>query len=117
MFSDKFTAWAEEKVMEQIMDSIEIVLETFQWAYPNRGDNRGEIHVDREDRKLHLTVWTLDNDNPDQEELNPLDVRKDITVEENAQDQIRSLIHDYLCHEADEQMWFDNERPYYPHDS
>lgn len=100
---------------EQVMDAIEAELYTFQWAYPDRGNNRGEIHVDREKRRLRLQVWVADNDDPDDDTPKPLDVSLDIALGESARQQIRGLIHAYLTHEADEQMWFGNERPFYPH--
>lgn len=98
-----------------MMDAIEAELDTFQWAHPDRGDaNRGEIHVDRETRRLHLTVWCRDNEAAD-DDLHPLDVTQDIVLGESPREQIRDLIHGYLCHEADEQMWFNGDRPFYPH--
>lgn len=101
--------------IDYMMDAIDAELEDFQWAYPDRGENRGEIHVNREEKKLHLVIWCRDNDDPGDESVHPLDVSKDITLDD-ARDQIRAIIHDYLCHEADEQIWFGNERPYYPHE-
>lgn len=101
--------------IEEMMDDLEYLLKDFQWAYPNREYNRGEITVDRENHKLILVVWTQDNENPEQEEIGPLDVVTDITLNEDAEQQIRGLIHWYLCHEADEQMWFGNDRIFYPH--
>jgi hypothetical protein len=98
----------------QVMDAIERELDTFQWAYAGRSDNRGEIYVGRDTRELHMEVWVADNETPDDEEVKPLQVTIGIT-DQNPRDQIRNLIHQYLCHEADEQMWFGNDRPYYPH--
>lgn len=101
---------------DEMMDAIEAELYSFQWAHPDRGEaNRGEVHVDRENRRLCLVTWTLDNESPDQDELRPLDVSQDIVLDEEPRDQVRDLIHGYLCHEADEQMWFGEERPFYPH--
>ena len=100
----------------QIMDAIEAELYTFQWAHPDRGEaNRGEVHVDREDRRLHLVVWCQDNEGDGDGDLMPLDVTCDVVLDEDPRQQIRSLVHGYLTHEADEQMWFDGERPFYPH--
>jgi hypothetical protein len=104
----------DEDIITLSMDLITIELNTFQWAYPDRGENRGELYVDYDERKLVLVVWCRDNDDPDDEAIKPLNVTKDVTDEE-PRHQIRSIIHDYLCHEADEQMWFDNDRPFYPH--
>lgn len=98
----------------RIMNEIEEELKTFQWAYPDRGDNRGEVQVNHEEQKLVLIVWCRDNDDPDSDEIKPLIVTMPIT-DDDPQDQIRAIIHGYLCHEADEQMWFGEERPFYPH--
>jgi hypothetical protein len=101
--------------IDEIMDAIEKELDTFQWCYGvNRGDNRGEITLDRNEVKLVLEVWTSDNDDPDNDDLKPLLVSVDINYEE-PREQIRNLIHGYMCHEADEQIWFGDERPFYPH--
>jgi hypothetical protein len=101
--------------IDYIMDGIDTELETFQWCYGvNRGDNRGEVTLDRKQVRLVLEVWTSDNDAPDDDELKPLLVSIDVTYEE-PREQIRNLIHQYMCHEADEQMWFGDERPFYPH--
>jgi hypothetical protein len=100
------------------MDEIERELETFQWSYGmNRADNRGEIHVDREECRLVLEVWTADNEQDENGDntLKPLNVSVPVTIHQGPRTQIRSLIHLYLCHEADEQIWFGDERPYYPH--
>lgn len=121
-FADRNTSETDmiadnEIIIDWIMDAIEHELETFQWSYGmNRADNRGEIHVDRENHKLVLEVWTADNDNPDDEELKPLLVSVEIN-DDSPRNQIRDLIHGYLCHEADEQIWFKDERPYYPHEA
>ncbi len=98
----------------EAIDAIDLVLNTFQWAYPDRGNNRGEFHVDRDAQRLVLIVWVQDNETPDDEEAKPLNVSQPVT-HEDAEDQIRSIIHNYLCHEADEQMWFDGVRVFYPH--
>jgi hypothetical protein len=100
--------------IEPVMNELDAELETFQWAYPDRNYNRGEIHVERESGQLVMVVWCRDNDDPDNEEVKPLRVSRGITTQEPRQ-QIRGIIHEYLCHEADEQIWFGNERPFYPH--
>jgi hypothetical protein len=102
--------------MTEMFDQLDEVLDTFQWAYPDRGNNRGEIHVDREACRLVLVVWTQDNEDPDNEATQPLNVSVDVDPSEDPRDQIRELIHSYLTHEADEQMWFDQERIFFPHD-
>jgi hypothetical protein len=98
------------------MDSIDEELQTFQWSYGlDRANNRGEMTVDREEQLLRLEVWVADNDTPDDPEIKPLIVTVPVSITLPPREQIRNLIHLYLCHEADEQIWFGNERPYYPH--
>lgn len=104
----------DKELIDLAMDAIEVELETFQWAYPGRAENRGEIEVNRDNNLLQLVVWCRDNDDPGDEEFKPLLVTKPVTSQ-GAKVQIQSIIHDYLCHEADEQMWFGEDRPFYPH--
>lgn len=99
----------------EMMDAIDAELNTFEWGVPARGETLGEMHVDRDTRRLHLRVWCLDNENDDPQEAQPLDVTQDILLDEDPQQQIRSLVHAYACHEIDEQLWFAGERPFYPH--
>lgn len=96
-----------------IHEDLEEVLDTFQWAYPDRTENRGEIAVEGDE--LVMVVWCRDNDDEEDDYLKPLEVRVTIREGESAEDQIRSMIHQYLCHEADEQMWFGDARPFHPH--
>lgn len=105
--------------MTDIYDELDKVLDTFQWAYPDRGQLRGDIEVDRAAHRLVLTVFVQDSDNFDpqdehHEQLEALTVSAAVT-KAHPQDQIRELIHWFLCHEADEQMWFGNERVFYSH--
>ena len=96
-------------------DELEAVLDTFQWGYPDRSANRGEVTVDEDGETLLLTVWTHDNQSTD-EHVHPLEVRQDIDWFSTPERVIRDLIHGYLTHEADEQMWFGEEQPFYPHE-
>lgn len=93
-------------------------LDHFQWATPGRDGERGTITVDYGSWELLLEVWCQDNDgdptDPTFEELKPLTVRVPLT-NTDPRLQIRDIIHKYLCHEADEQMWFGDERPFHPH--
>lgn len=101
---------------EQIMDAIAQELQTFQWSCgADRSQNRGEIWVDRYEKKLTMEVWVNDNEDPGDDKLKPLIVSQSVMEYRDPREQIRDLIHRYLCHEADEQIWFGEERPYYPH--
>jgi hypothetical protein len=98
------------------MDMIDKELETFQWSFGlDRSNNRGEVSVDRDEHLLRLEVWVADNDTPDDPTAKPLIVTLPISTYDDPQEQIRNLIHSYLCHEADEQIWFKDDRPFYPH--
>jgi hypothetical protein len=102
--------------LERTIHMIEQELDTFQWSFGlDRSNNRGEVSVDRDENLLRLEVWVADNDTPDDPEVKPLIVTLPINAYNEPRDQIRNLIHSYLCHEADEQIWFGNERPFYPH--
>lgn len=93
-------------------------LDNFQWAYPDRSQNRGEVMIDPDDDDiLLLIVWTHDNESND-EEVHPLEVRQHIDFLNAPENNIRLLIHGYLTHEADEQMFFGplGECLFYPHD-
>lgn len=102
------------KSVAEAMDALESVLDTFQWAYPDRSENRGEVELNRETSELILCVWVRDNEDPDDESVKELHATIPVTTQD-APEQIRALIHDFLCHEADEQMWFGESRPFYPH--
>lgn len=101
--------------IEDMMDALDEVLDKFQWAYPDRSQNRGEVEVDRDAEDLVLAVYVPDNDTPDNEHVKELLVSIPISLHQPPEDQIRDLIHMYLCHESDEQMWFGEERTFYPH--
>src|SRR4029077_8153379 len=95
------------------------VLDHFQWAYPDRGQNRGEVTVDPDDDDtLLLTVWCQDNANPDSDDLGMLEVRRPIDFYDSPENNIRYLIHGFLTHEADEQMFFGPQAEclFYPHE-
>jgi hypothetical protein len=105
------------KPIDIMMDAIDRELETFQWSYGlDRSDNRGEVYVDRDAKQLILEVWVADNDTPDDDTVKPLIVTVPIEAYIEPREQIRHLIHMYLCHEADEQIWFGEDRPFYPHE-
>ena len=100
--------------IKEAMMAIDEELETFQWAYPDRSENRGEVEVDFENQRLILRIWVRDNEDLEDETVQELVGSQDITYID-AQEQIRSIIHNFLCHEADEQMWFGEVRVFYPH--
>ena len=108
---------ARDKALAEMYDDLDTVIDTFEWG-PRDGINGpiGDVSVDREASKLHLEVWVHNTDEPENEELQPLHATIDVDPYMPPEQQIRALIHWYLCHEADEQMWFGPERPFYPHD-
>lgn len=90
------------------------ILWNFHWGR-DRGEPNGEIDLAVVDGvlNLRLQVWVHDNDSDDPT-IKPLEVLMAVHSGSPEQ-QVRSIIHTFLCHEADEQMWFGNERPYHPH--
>lgn len=104
----------KQERLEAMYDKLDAVIDTFQWG---QGDHiYGDVRVDRSTNKLCLARYVLNNDNPDPEaELFPLEARGDIDPYREPRHQIRDLIHWYLCHEADEQMFFDGEMVFDPH--
>lgn len=88
------------------------VLWTFEWR-----ESMWDIHLNDEgDVRLGFEVWVLNNDDPDDETVHPLNVDCNVDPYQDAHLQIREHIHRWLAHEADEQMFFDGERTFYPHD-
>lgn len=92
-------------------------IDIFAWQRTGQDGTLGEIDIDYKQfpdgPRLRLLVWTPDNENGD-DEPRALSVWAPI-VDSDPREQIRNLIHIYLCHEADEQLWFGNDRPYDPH--
>jgi len=100
--------------MEEMYDRLDAELDTFQWGF---GDTvLGEMVVDREAGNLVMTVYCSNTDTPDDPNVVPLKVTVSVNQFQDPKEQIRAVIHYHLCHEADEQMWFDNERTFYPHE-
>jgi hypothetical protein len=110
-------------VPDTYFDRLDAALDTFQWAYQDREHNRGEIHLDREARdgagELVMSIFVADTADesydPQETPLVPLVGRYPVDTYKDPQAMIREAIHAYVCHEADEQMWFDNERIFDPH--
>lgn len=100
-------------------DRLEEVLDTFQWAYQDREHNRGEISLDRDAGQLVLTIFVEDSEDESWQHgetpLLPLEGRFPVDTYKDPQAMVRAVVHAYVCHEADEQMWFDNERVFDPH--
>jgi acetone carboxylase gamma subunit len=89
--------------------SLEEAVDTVEW----KGSHGAGFNVDRKHHKLEMTIWVRDTEDPDNEELVGLIGKRDIT-DHDGRDQVRAMIHQYLCHEADEQLEFGGERPFYP---
>jgi hypothetical protein len=103
------------EIQETVKD-IKDYLWTFEWAYPN-GEPRGEVVVNTRMGvpRLLLTVYTADNDDPDDREVKALAVTRSIRPYVPAAVQVRDIIHWFLTHEADEQMFSDGVRIFDPH--
>jgi hypothetical protein len=112
-------AITEETPVSQYYDALDEALDTFQWAYQDRAHNRGEISLDRETGDLVLHIFVADSTDesydPQETSLVPLEGRYPVDTYKDPQAMIREAVHAYVCHEADEQMWFDNERVFDPH--
>jgi hypothetical protein len=100
-------------------DALDEALDTFQWAYQDREHNRGEIHLDRDTNKLILTIFVEDSEDESWQHgetpLLPLEGRFEVDMTKSPTEMIRAVVHAYVTHEADEQMWFNNERIFDPH--
>lgn len=129
---DKATPWLDDyldelaaldRINPRLADAcreIAGVLWDFEWVrYP--GDPNGpigEIRLAFEEGddvivgapNLKLDVWCPDSESGVDI---PLAVFRRVDYRD-AQSQIRQVIHDHLTHEADEQMWFGADRPFYP---
>lgn len=103
--------------MTYTYDDMDKVLDTFQWAYQSREYNRGEVTLNRETGRLELVIFVSDNDDLEglDKETIPLVAGADFNPWKNPAVQVRELIHWFICHEADEQLWFDREQIFYPH--
>ena len=90
----------------------------FEWKYAhNRGETVADWSIEFDDQKvvvLRGTIYTYNNEDEEDEIVHPLSFFYPISSSD-PREQIRETIHSFLCHEADEQMWFNGERPYYPH--
>lgn len=90
---------------------------TFHYARGFNDEALGDVDlvIDGGKLALRLSVWVADNDNGHDATVKPLEVLMHVDRYQLPEKQIRQLIHTFLCHEADEQMWFGNTRPYHPH--
>lgn len=98
---------------------IEDVLWTLEWKSPYFGDISGfefffDELADASGVRMGMHLFVHDSDADEFEELHTLRTSVDVDPYEDAKQQVRGLIHGYLCHEADEQIWLDGERPFYP---
>lgn len=87
---------------------------TFEWA--GREDAQVCIYNDEGVPRLRLDVWTQDSEdtvNKEETHVGPLAVSRDIEPWVDARQQIRNIIHWHLCHEVDEVLLFNGERPFY----
>lgn len=79
-------------------------------------DHGAEFYINPEDPdELCMRVWVFDTDDEEQDQpLVPLVARIPVDPDMPGEDQIRRLIHQFLCHEADERLYFNGERPFFP---
>lgn len=98
---------------------IEDVLWTLEWKSPYYGDISGlefffDELADGSGVRMGMTLFVHDSDDQGFNELHSLHTSVNVDPYEEAKQQVRGLIHGYLCHEADEQLWIEGERPFYP---
>ena len=87
----------------------------FHWG--RDGDEpTGRIELAVEDGTLclELETWVADSDG-NSDAVKPLTVTVPVDAFRLPEEQIRALVHAHLCHEADEQLWFGDSRPFHPH--
>ena len=86
----------------------------FHWGQAN-SEARGTVRLDVSSGQLVLVLetWVADSESDDPT-LKPIKVQA-LVDWRPPMTQIRELIHHHLCHEADELMWFDYNRPFHPH--
>lgn len=108
-----------DEALRRKVREIEDVLWTFEWKSPLFGDVSGcEFYFDEladsSGVRMGMSLYVYDTNDDEAEELKPLNTSINVDAYEDAAQQVRGLIHGFLCHEADEQIWFDGERPYFP---
>lgn len=101
--------------LREAAEGVNEVLWVFEWV-EEEGVSLAEFWIDTDtpQPRLGLTRYVRDTDNPENPELNPLNVHVDVTTEHPVQ-QVRELIHSHLAHEADEQMRLNGVQIFDPH--
>ena len=91
------------------------VLWTFHWGRDGE-EAHGTIGLVVEDGVLclELETWVTDSDTLSPE-IKPLSFTVPVDRFRLPEEQIRSMVHAHLCHEADERLWFGDDRPFHPH--
>jgi hypothetical protein len=125
--TDMFTDWVDDLSASLTDDglhpddldmvrSFAEVLWTFHWGRDG-GDAEGLVELvvlPGTDRLgLRLEVWVIDNDDPSPRAV-PSHTFTPVHRGDVAE-QVRRLVHAHLVHEADEQLWFGDDRPFHPH--
>lgn len=96
------------------------VLWSFEWRYAGNADGcpAADWRIERNDEGVVVLtgiVWVENNDEPEDEAVHPLSFSIPVHPFRDPKDQIREAIHSFLSHEADERMFFNGERLFYPH--
>lgn len=112
----------ERGLDEQFWDAytkMEIAVNNFEWVIPGRPEVHPVVSIepnqairDPQYSMLVLTAYVPDNDHP--ENIGKTAWCMPINWYMPADVQIRQLIHSFLMHEVDEQMWFSGQRTFYP---
>jgi len=112
--ADEYLA-RRQAAYEQVFAALDDVLDTFEWRAPGgNGETMGEVTLDRDRGLLVLSLHVRDTQTSE-EELVPLTGTVPVRLDVPPTRQVRDAIHMYLCHEADEQMFFNGKCLFDPH--
>lgn len=96
--------------------TIEEAVNSVEWK-----DYGSDFDIDGDE--LVMSIWTRDSNEDEETVEEPDDLsgalvglqgRKKIIPGMDGRQQIREMIHEFICHEADEKLWFNGERPFFP---
>lgn len=103
--------------------ALEVELDTFELDSHLYGQMAGDSFVAEVDGdgdvRVVMTVWCADNnpDDPADDRVKSFAVSMTADLGMGAREWIRFMLHQWICHEIDETIYFgqDRSRPFYPH--
>lgn len=125
MMDEKYrfeTSDAVSPGMKKKLREIEDILWNFEWKSPHYGSVGGDAfffeELENGRMRIGLTLYVVDSDeDPESEDfegVKALNSSINMDEYEPAPAFLQGFIHAFICHEADEQIWFGDERPFYP---